>query len=212
MRKKKNKETYRSTWNEISVGEWERITEVVKNDDLDELAKNSALLSIVTKREDIESLPLDEYLKLVPTMKFLSTPIEKNKLCDEYMLGNHLYTLIKKEDKITAGAFIDFTNLLKNADNEINERNITQVIALVLKPVDDDIDYSQTMQDVDEYMSIRDALAIAFFLTKRYKKRLGAFRSLVVKTLMGMDEIPLRERIKLGVTITKTIDQVKSIL
>lgn len=210
--RKKDKKDYRSDWSEFSIGEWIRITEIMKDTDLDELDKNSELLAVILKDENVLDYTIPEYMNRLPALSILTKEIDRPALKSVYNLGGTEYRLIRSEEKITAGKFIDFNTFLKNNDNILNEKNLSQVIALLLEPVGEGKEFLEIVSDVDTYMPITDGTAIAFFLTGQFLKRLDIFRRFLVRELVKAEGVSWKKKIQTGVAINQAFTQVKHLL
>lgn len=160
-------------WNDISIKQYNDI----KNLYLDtELSDEDRLILQINILFGVDALKLktSELHKYVNEMKFLGEKVPKMKLKKEYKLGDNVYTLKKELKDVTVAQWIDWQNFLKDGSDTDNYPNLLSVFFFP-KDVDEygeDYDIEQVKSDINNYLSIAEAMSISsFFLT--YRKALS---------------------------------------
>ena len=157
-------------WNDISIKQYNDI----KNLYLDtELSDEDRLILQINILFGVDALKLktNELHKYVNEMKFLATKPPKMKLKKEYQLGNNIYILKKELKDVTVAQWIDWQNFLKDGGGDTD--NYANLLSVFFFPKDvdeygDGYDIEQVRQDINNHLSIAEAMSISsFFLTYR---------------------------------------------
>ena len=169
-------------WNDISIKQYNDI----KNLYLDtELSDEDRLILQINILYNVDALKLktSELHKYVNEMKFLGSKIPKMKIKKEYQLGNNTYTLKKDLRNLTVAQWLDFQNFLKDGGGDTD--NFPNLLSVFFFPKDvdeygDGYDIEQVRQDINNHLSIAEAMSISsFFLT--YRKMLSILFLLYTK-------------------------------
>ena len=156
-------------WNDISIKQYNDI----KNLYLDtELSDEDRLILQINILFGVDALKLKttELHKYVNEMKFLGSKIPKMKIKKEYKLGNNTYTLKKDLRDVRVAQWIDWQNFLKDGSDTDNYANLLSIFFFPKgeKEYGENYDIEQVRQDINNHLSIAEAMSISsFFLTYR---------------------------------------------
>ena len=200
-------------WTDISINQYNNI----KNLYLDtELSDEDRLILQINILFGVDPLKLktSELHKYINEMKFLGSKIPKMKIKKEYKLGGNVYTLKKELKDVTVAQWIDWQNFLKDGSDTDNYANLLSVFFFPKGETEygDGYDIEQVRQDINNHLSIAEAMSVASFfllyrkmslllfliytkkqilktpLTKEQKKKMKKeFRKLIIATLFPGD-------------------------
>ena len=187
----------------------------IKNLYLDtELSDEDRLILQINILFGVDALKLktSELHKYINDMKFLGEKVPKMKIKNEYKIGGNVYTLKKELKDITVAQWIDWQNFLKDGSDTDNYANLLSVFFFPKGEDEygDGYDIEQVRQDINNHLSIAEAMSISSFfllwrkislrlfllytrretlktpLTKEQKKRVKKeFRKLIIATFRG---------------------------
>jgi len=147
------------SWKELPLGVYKKITALDPADEEGNL-KVVALLEGVSYN-DILNAPLAEVKKKVEKLDFLTKKPKKHLVKLKYKLGDTTYNFDCSQRSITTAQFIDFGNTKKE--------DLTGAIAIFLIPegkkYNEDYDLEDVKLDIDNYLSVEEALSICDFFT-----------------------------------------------
>ena len=199
-------------WTELSLKKYNEI----KNLYLDtELSDEDRLILQINILFGVDALKLktSELHKYINEMKFLGSKIPKMKLKKEYKLGDNVYTLKKELKDVTVAQWLDWQNFLKDGGGDTD--NYANLLSVFFFPKGEDeygdgYDIEQVRQDINNHLSIAEAMSISSFfllyrkislilflistrretlktpLTKEQKKKVKKeFRKLIITTFRG---------------------------
>lgn len=163
----------------LTLGMYERIREIFKNteDELDRQVKTLAVLADVDE-EDILSLPIDEYKRMVAASNFLGEiDPSSHRVAKSYNLGGFKLAPTTDYRKMITSQYVDFMELTK--DDEPDE-HIVELLSIVLVPegktYGKGYDIAEVQEAIRRHMPFADACSLlAFFLTQ--------FRALIADSL-----------------------------
>ena len=159
-------------WNDISIKQYNDI----KNLYLDtELSDEDRLILQINILFGVDALKLktNELHKYINEMKFLGSKIPKMKIKNEYKLGGNVYTLKKELKDVTVAQWIDWQNFLKDGGSDTD--NFPNLLSIFFFPkgeteYGENYDIEQVRSDINNHLSIAEAMSISsFFLTYRKK-------------------------------------------
>ena len=160
-------------WTDISINQYNNIKDLYLDTDLSD--EDRLILQInILFGVDALKLKTSELHKYVNEMKFLGSKIPKMKLKKEYQLGNNTYTLKKDLRNLTVAQWIDWQNFLKDGSDTDNYANLLSILFFPKgeKEYGENYDIEQVRQDINNHLSIAEAMSISsFFLT--YRKALS---------------------------------------
>ena len=158
-------------WTDISIKQYNEIKDLYLDTDLSD--EDRLILQInILFGVDALKLKTSELHKYVNDMKFLGSKIPKMKIKKEYQLGNNTYTLKKDLRDVRVAQWIDFQNFLKDGSDTDNYANLLSVFFFPKGETEygDGYDIEQVRQDINNHLSIAEAMSISsFFLTYRKK-------------------------------------------
>ena len=199
-------------WNDISIKQYNDI----KNLYLDtELSDEDRLILQINILFGVDALKLktSELHKYINEMKFLGEKVPKMKIKNEYKLGGNVYTLKKELKDVTVAQWIDWQNFLKDGSDTDNYANLLSIFFFPKGETEygENYDIEQVRSDINNYLSIAEAMSISSFfllwrkislrlfllytkkqilktpLTKEQKKKVKKeFRKLIIATFRGV--------------------------
>lgn len=155
-------------WDDISVELFDKIKEVLNKKGIDEIDKNIGIVSILcdTDEDEISSLPITEFSKLVEQTAFLNK-MPRVEIRDKYVINGKKYNVFTNLKKMTTAQYIDFQTLQKNYN-----KNLKYLLAVFLIPENKeygDYDIDEVADDLYRHLSIADAESIMFFFAMSYR-------------------------------------------
>ncbi len=157
-------------WNDISIKQYNDIKNLYLDPDLSD--EDRLILQInILFGVDALKLKTNELHKYINDMKFLGSKITKMKLKKEYQLGNNTYTLKKDLRDVTVAQWIDWQNFLKDGGGDTD--NYANLLSVFFFPKGEDeygdgYDIEQVRRDINNHLSIAEAMSISsFFLLYR---------------------------------------------
>lgn len=168
-------------WKDLNVGTYQKIlTNTFNPEDPDGIYVLTGLIYGLSKEEVME-LPLAETQSLIKSIEFLQTKPRPIMIKREYDLGGKKYILQAEVDEITTAQYIDFNNTPKSADN------MAELLAIFLIPkgktYNKGYDYREAVQDIEDHLSVSDALAISDFFTFSWRLLMQQTTSVAKKAL-----------------------------
>lgn len=161
-------------WTDISIKQYNEIKDLYLDADLSD--EDRLILQInILFGVDALKLKTNELHKYIKEMKFLGSKIPKMKLKKEYKLGGNVYTLKKELKDVTVAQWLDFQNFLKDGGSDTD--NFPNLLSIFFFPkgeteYGENYDIEQVRQDINNHLSIAEAMSISsFFLT--YQKALS---------------------------------------
>ena len=199
-------------WTDISIKQYNEIKDLYLDTDLSD--EDRLILQInILFGVDALKLKTNELHKYINEMKFLGEKVPKMKLKNEYKLGDNVYTLKKELKDVTVAQWIDWQNFLKDGSDTDNYANLLSIFFFPKGETEygENYDIEQVRQDINNHLSIAEAMSIASFfllyrkislllfllytrretlktpLTKVEKKKVKKeFRKLIIATFRGV--------------------------
>lgn len=166
-----NKIKIKNSWEALTYGDYMQLVQIGEAD-IPENYKTTHLLSILTgeKVEDLESLQITTFMKLVPHLQFLNEKPKDIKHKSEYEVNGRKYIVQADVDKICTAQFLDYSSYIKEK-YDTNGPNTVKLASCFLIPeghkYGDGYDINQVWNDIND-MSFLDVKALAFFLQLQY--------------------------------------------
>lgn len=164
-------------WTELSLKKYNEIKDLYLDT---ELSDEDRLLYQIRILFDVDPLKLktSELRNYIDKMKFLSEKVPKVKLKNTYKLGGNVYTLKKELKDVTVAQWLDFQNFLKDGGGDTD--NYANLLSVFFFPKDVDeygegYDIEQVRSDINNYLSIAEAMSISSFFLLWRKKSLLLF-------------------------------------
>lgn len=157
-------------WTELSLKKYNEIKDLYLDTELSDEDRLILQINIIFGVDALK-LKTSELHKYVNEMKFLATKPPKMKLKKEYKLGSNVYTLKKELKDVTVAQWLDFQNFLKDGGGDTD--NYANLLSVFFFPKDVDeygenYDIEQVRSDINNYLSIAEAMSISsFFLLYR---------------------------------------------
>lgn len=160
-------------WNDISIKQYNDIKNLYLDPDLSD--EDRLILQInILFGVDALKLKTNELHKYINEMKFLGSKIPKMKIKKEYKLGSNIYILKKELKDVTVAQWLDWQNFLKDGSDTDNFPNLLSIFFFPKGETEygENYDIEQVRQDINNHLSIAEAMSISsFFLT--YQKALS---------------------------------------
>ena len=158
-------------WNDISIKQYNDIKNLYLDPDLSD--EDRLILQInILFGVDALKLKTNELHKYINEMKFLGSKIPKMKIKKEYKLGSNVYILKKELKDVTVAQWIDWQNFLKDGSDTDNFPNLLSIFFFPKGETEygENYDIEQVRSDINNHLSIAEAMSISsFFLTYRKK-------------------------------------------
>jgi len=178
-------------WNDLTIGQYERIYSIFK-EDIDDEEKMIGVVTVVygITEDEVMCQPLTRTMEMIASVEGLKTSPDDVRTRKRYRLKGKLYNVCVDADKITTAQYIDYQTYSKDW-----ESNIAEVLSVVLIPrgkrYGEGYDVAELIRDIRESFPLGDALSIAKVFRYRWLKSIR--RSLLCsealmmgqKTLMG---------------------------
>ena len=156
-------------WTELSLKKYNEIKDLYLDTELSD--EDRLILQInILFGVDALKLKTSELHKYINEMKFLGEKVPKMKIKNEYKLGGNVYTLKKELKDVTVAQWIDWQNFLKDGSDTDNYANLLSVFFFPKgeKEYGDGYDIEQVRSDINNHLSIAEAMSISsFFLLYR---------------------------------------------
>ena len=154
-------------YNRLTLGQYQEIQEISRNESLEDIDKQVQILSILTgvAEEEILHLPIQEYKELVVKSGFLNPEnINYHPIAKKYILRK--FELIPTRDfrKLETAQYIDFLTYAPDLDN-----HLVEFLSVILVPkghrYNEGYDILEVQKAIREDMSVTDGVSLAgFFL------------------------------------------------
>ena len=163
------------TWKDITVGQFNKITEVMQNQDEYTILN---LIEIVFE-VDASQLPAKDIEKYLKALEFLNKTPKPDTPKKYYVLNGTKYDSNLGLPTMTTGQFIDYQNYSKN--NKIEE-----ILSCFFTPhghsYSDGYSIEQVKKDLLE-LPITEALDAAFFFKRQFKLLCNRFQYYLLKSM-----------------------------
>ena len=157
-------------WTELSLKKYNEIKDLYLDTELSD--EDRLILQInILFGVDALKLKTSELHKYVNEMKFLGEKVPKMKIKKEYQLGNNTYTLKKELKDVTVAQWLDWQNFLKDGGGDTD--NYANLLSIFFFPkgeteYGENYDIEQVRSDINNHLSIAEAMSISsFFLLWR---------------------------------------------
>lgn len=151
-------------WTNVTLGQYIELQDLILSTDIDK--EDIVLREIqVLYGCDPYALDINTFKKYVESLNFMTKPMPKMKLKEQYNLGGTTYFLHKKLEQFKVAQYIDYQQIIKN-NNGIG--SYPEFLSLFLTPGEnvsygDGYDVAKAVEDIRNYMSIAEADSIAAF-------------------------------------------------
>lgn len=169
--KKKEKKplNIKSEWNDLTVGDLQRIKSIgalqLASDDEKNL-RVAALLAGIEYEEMIQ-IPLDEVRTYMDNTQFLFEAPGKKRVKRQYVINGRKYRLLKNEMEMLTSQYIDFQAVYKDGF----DKRPGELLSIMMVPeghtYNDGYDKDQVIEDMYD-MRVEEALGIVDFFMMRF--------------------------------------------
>ena len=184
------------SYNELPVGKYLEIQEIIK-EDMSDIDKQVAIIAVLTDltENEVLNIPITEYKGYAEKSMFLDRHMDVPKqVASVYEIGD--WKLIPTTDirKMTTAQYIDFQTFIKE-----KEKYLKNICACFLLPVGkkygEGYKISKVVEDIGNSFSIVDAHSIFFFFTLLFQSlTVATLRCLEKKMKRGMKKMTKAER------------------
>lgn len=185
-------------WKNISLKTFCEIQSILQDNSLDN-EEQIILLMQLLYGVDILKQPISTTKNLINNIyELLSTEIKETILHDKYVINGTEYRFDKGLSKISTLQYIDVTGYIQD-DNSIY--NYNKLLSVFLIPVghdyNDGYDIEKVQSDIDNYLSITDAISIATFFLKFWRRYIRLSQKSLMWEILKMRKITWKEKKKL---------------
>lgn len=173
------------SWDNITIKIFNKLNSIKleEYDDDSLLNANVKLLSILcdADEQEIESLPLHEFGRLIKEMSFIEKPLPQTNIKMLYNINGNVYHLNTNIKKMTTAQYIDFQTLYKQ-----DKSNVAKILACFMIPKGKkygEYDIDDVVKELNEHFSIVDAETIMFFFAESYQKLITNIRISLTKQM-----------------------------
>ena len=184
----------KSSWDDITLADLMRIREIGDLQMITEDEKNLKVAAFLAgiEYEKILMIPLNEVRQYMDNTEFLLHEIKPIKAKRHYTVNGRRYNLFKDAAEMTVAQYIDFQSIYQ----EGFDKRPAEMLSIFLIPdghiYNDGYDKEEVVNDMYD-MSVREALGVADFFTKRYVRLI---RSILVLLKIRMKWMVLVARKK----------------
>lgn len=184
-----NEITIIDNYEDLSLGKFTQITEIIneKNDEI--LSKELNILSVLSGKDinELQNMPITVVQQAFNSLRFLLTPPIPRKDIFSFSLNGKEYIAESQIKNWTSGRYIDFMHTLSDTEN-LTE-NTAKLIAICITPVGEK--YGDTpLEEIEEivwnYMPVELGIGITTFFLRIYQA--------LIKTIEYYSESPKRTK------------------
>lgn len=191
----KNKENSKLTWDSVSLKTFCEIQSILTDETLDNEEQIVDIISLLYG-VNILNLPISQSKQYINNVyKLLTTDIKESLVYDKYVIHDTEYYFQKDMGKITTLQFIDCTGYIQE-DRSIN--NYNKILSVFLIPVNheysDGYDIEKTQSDIDNFLSVVDAISIATFFLRYWKRYIKLSQKYLIWEIMKMKKLSWKEK------------------
>lgn len=185
-------------WTDVTLGQFNQIKDFLldaENTEEDRILYEIQVLFNINPYK----IKVDELKKYINELKFLSQPLPRMKVVDKYRLGDTTYILKKNLQDFTVAQWIDYQTFLRDGGSETdNYQNILSVFFFPegSKEYNEGYDINKVRKDINDNLSIADAMSIAAFFLKCHKALLIRFLLYTRKKTLKAP-LKIKERMKI---------------
>ena len=181
----------KQSWADVTLADYEKITEIIFDEDLSEAEKDVALISFLCEvpEKEIWTLPLEEITELRLAALFLQKPFEYKDINFKKIRFDGWNLRVDPDlSKLTYAQFVDFQTYVKEVDKFNTPKNKAGILSCFFIPEGCDYgegyDVVRLQQAIRENVSIEIYNAVWFFFlqkSKRSLKRLAEYSAGMMK-------------------------------
>lgn len=184
-------------FDKLTLGDYLEIQKIASDESMEELDKQTGILSILTgeSEEELLHLPIPEYRGLVARSQFLQPEnISYHPVAKKYIVGKFELVPVRDFRRIETCQYVDFQTYAPDLD-----KYLVEFLSVILVPrghrYNEGYDILEVQKAIREEMSVSDGISVAgFFLTLSRKSILDTL-SYSRKEAMGIRDKAKREEI-----------------
>ena len=153
------------SYDKLSLGKYIEIQEIAKDESLEEIDKQTRILSVLTgeTEEELLHLPIIEYKGLVAKSCFLNPDnIKHRQVAKQYVVGDFRLQPVTDFRKLETCQYIDFQTYAADLDN-----HLVEFLSVILVPkghrYNDGYDILEVQKAIRDDMSVSDGISIVGF-------------------------------------------------
>jgi len=122
-----------SAWKDITIGQFQKINTILKDEKMDEITKNLELVCVLgnINMEELLDVKQTEYFNLCNLLTFIQDKVESQRV-DEWIHNKIKYKFDYDITQYTVSQFIDIENLTKEND----PNNLHLLMAIIFRECD----------------------------------------------------------------------------
>ena len=159
-----------TSWKDMPLGVYAQVLDInglhISEDE--KIIKITALLAGM-KEEELMTMPLVDSKELIAQTHFLYEKPKTHRARRSYKLGKKDYILMRDIYDMTTAQYINYQAIVEQPI----EKSISNLMAIVLIPEGTkygDTNENDVIDDINNYLSVEDALSVADFFTRSFEK------------------------------------------
>lgn len=172
----------KNKWDDITWGEYEQLEQILATDIPSDF-KTVHIIALLTglSVNEVETLPITAFSKLLPNLDFLQTEPETHTHKFEYTVNDHDYVFRGRLEEISTAQYIDYRTYIQEEN-----KDVVKLMSCFLIPKDHDYndgyDMEQVQKDIND-MCWLDVRAAAFFFKLQLATYILTLKSSLAKTM-----------------------------
>ena len=164
-------EIKKTSWNDITINDYRKITEITSREFDSELEKGIAILSVLcgVDEDDVYSLPINQLKSLLDGISWMNEPysFDKNWKADSLTINGEKYDIVCDINKFTVAQYADFQIYWdKRDDVDYMARVLSVFIIPKGKIYNDGYDVVELIDILENNISINVWNSVCFFFLK----------------------------------------------
>ena len=210
-------EIKKTSWNDITINDYRKITEITSREFDSELEKGIAILSVLcgVDEDDVYSLPINQLKSLLDGITWIYEPysFDKNWKADSLTINGEKYDIVADINKFTVAQYADFQIYWdKRDDIDYMAKVLSCFIIPKGKVYNDGYDVVELIDILENNISINVWNSLCYFFLKCCLLSIEAslYCSVLVLTKMIMKERNKERRQQLRQLRRKALMQIKT--
>lgn len=190
------------SFNKLSLGKYEEIQAISRDEGRDEVDKSVAIVSVLTgmSEDELIHIPIGEFTDLSTKARFLNADgFQAGRIAKKYIVGEWELIPVTDYRKLETCQYIDFKTYAPDVDN-----HLVELLSVILVPkghrYNEGYDIIELQKAIREGMSVTDGVTlVGFFLTlceKSIKDSLRYSKEEAMKLPKGKEREKILERIR----------------
>ena len=202
-----------TSWNEVTLKQFDKILEISNNKDLTIAEREIRLIATLTNTEIsvIQNLDAPSFQNISNKLSFLNTKPEKRVPVDSFVLNGKDYHADLAPVNWTAGQFLDYKVL---AGEDIDKK-AARLIACFVYPEgaaynDGSYDVEDVVNDINDYMTVSEVTGFTDFFMLQYVAYAKALLAYSERKIKRSKAISKQDKKKILEQMNKSKDLIKS--